>query len=346
VSEPLARLGEVDWAALGAPELPDRLRAVASADRGDALAALEEVRARVWHEGTVYEPAAPLVPFLVELARAPEVLVRPPLLQLLAFVFTGEPPPEHALGRAWVDAARLAVRRSLHDLLALVEDPDRDVRIAAAALVTGFRDRAAEPDVRRALERRAAMEEDEVVRANLLGCLSVYLPSTHHELHDRALTGDASLLVRREAAHSLAAMLREEAPTLVAATLLEAILHAAELEPLYAGVAWNRRGVVADSCWALTRLGDGARAYLRYLEKLLGRALAQDALAIAEAALLIAFGAPAASRARGDLAPDQLALLHTLSATDAIWGQELPRMLAYYGLPREQRLLAAFAQQS
>ena len=367
----LARLSEVSWGGLiggsGAPatELPSAIEQIASPDREAAVEALDVVRGEIWRDGAIFQVTPQVVPFLVELALDPVVLVRPPILQLLAFLFAGEGPtltalrnPEGGQGpgaaiqsklaveREWVDATRLAVRRPLHDYLALCADEDRDVRVAAACLVTVFRDRDAEPEVRRALPRRYSDETDEIVRATLIGCLNVYLPSTHLELYDLALENDPSLLVRREAAHSLAAVLREETPQLAAATLLEAVLRAQELDPLYAGVAWNRRGVVADSVWAVTRMGVNARALLRYLEKLVRRVPPRDGLDVAEAALLIAFEGPASSRSLADLAPDQASLLRALAETDGIWGQELPRMLAHYGLPRDQSSLRSLLGRS
>jgi hypothetical protein len=363
----LARVDEVPWdrlsGASGAPatHLAETLAHVAAPVRDAALQALDAVRDEIWRDGAIFELTAHVVPFLVELALSPMVIVRPPILQLLAFLYGGEGPTlmelhggaagaaiqsRLSVEREWVEATRAAVRRPLHDYLSLLSDEDRDVRIAAACLVTVFRDRDAEPEVRRALTRRFGEEQDEVVRATLLGSLNVYLPSSHLELYDLALENDPSLLVRREAAHSLAAVLREETPQLAAATLLEAVLRAAELGPLYAGVAWNRRGVVADSVWAVTRMGPNARNLLRYLEKLVRRVPPRDGLQVAEAALLIAFEGPASSRSLADLAPDQTALLRSLADTDGIWGQELPQMLAHYGLPRDQASLRALLSRS
>jgi hypothetical protein len=337
----LARLNEVPWEALGAADLPGALQGVAASDREAALAALDVVRAHVWRDGAIFAATPHAVPFLVELAGAGAVLVRPPLLQLLAFLYgAGADEP------AWVESTRAAVRRPLADYLALLGDEDRDVRIAAACLVTVFRDREAEPDVRLGLTHRYHAEPDEIVRATLLGSLNVYLPTSALELYDLALENDKSLLVRREAAHSLAAVHKETTPILAQATLLEAIVNAPALDPLYAGVAWNRRGVVADSLWALTRLGPAGRGLLRFYVKLLGRLDPQGALDVAEVALLVAFEHPAASRARADLAPDQLAVLRRVAETDAIWGIELPRMLAHYGLPRDQATLRTFLDRS
>jgi hypothetical protein len=345
-------------------DLEAHLARLAASERAAALAALDEVRERIWREGAIFDVTAAAVPALVERARDPACLVRPPILQLLAFLYGGEGPTlvglrsgdgsaagaaiQTRLGieRAWVEATRAAVRRPLFDYLALLADEDRDVRIAAACLLTVFHDPDAEPEVRRALSRRYADEPDEVVRATVLGSLNVYLPTTHLELYEQALERDVALLVRREAAHSLAAVQREEASQLVAATLLEAILRAPELAPLYEGVAWSRRGVVADSLWAITRLGAQARGLLRYLEKLMRRVAPRDALHVAEAALLIAFEGPAGARSLADLDGAQRSLLAALADTDAIWGHELPQMLAHYGLPREQEALRAYLARS
>jgi hypothetical protein len=341
----LDRVSGIAWERLiasdgPATELPRALHGIAAPEREAALAALQEVRARIWNEGTVFEATPAAVPFLIELALAPAVLVRPPLLQLLAFLYTAEGEG------SWVAATRKAVRHGLHDFLGLLADPDADVRVATACLCTGFRDRDAEPEVRRAFTRRFGEEPDEVVRANLIGCLNVYLPTSPLEIYETAVEKDPSLLVRREAAHSIAAVQRADAPAVAVAVLLEAVLRAAELEPLYGGVAWNRRGVVADSLWAITRLEAGARPYLKYLEKVMRKVSPRDALAVAEAALLIAFGGPAASRSLGDLAPEETSLLRALAETDGVWSPELTRMLAHYGLPRDQASLRAYVSRS
>jgi hypothetical protein len=370
LSPMLERLRDVPWDTLGtalgppAPELAGALADVAARDQQQAIAALDAVRERVWREGAVFEVTPHVVPFLVELALSRDVLVRPPILQLLAFLHGGEGPTLTAMRsgdeegrgvniqarltveRAWSEATRAAARRPLADYLSLLGDDDLDVRVAAACLVTVFRDHDAEVEVRQALTRRFSLEPEEVVRATVLGSLNVYLPGSHLEVYDLALEHDPSLLVRREAAHSIAAVDREETPRLAVAVLIEAILTAAELEPLYAAVAWNRRGVVADSVWALTRLGRAGLGLMKYFAKILERVPPRDALHVAEAALLVAFEGPGSSRSLADLGPEQVQLLRALVEVDAIWGQELPRMLAHYGLPREQETLRAWLSRS
>src|SRR6266568_8605695 len=106
-----ARLDEIDWTSLAcadgnAADLPRLLPAIAAADRADALAALDEVRARIWRDGEVFAATAQAVPFLIELTLAPAVVVRPPILQLLAFLYIAEARSDD---RAAVDAARTAV---------------------------------------------------------------------------------------------------------------------------------------------------------------------------------------------------------------------------------------------
>src|SRR5687767_14742456 len=132
----LARLSEIPWdrlaGASGGPatQLPAALEQVASPDREAALEALDVVRAEIWRDGAIFEVTPRVVPFLLELALDPSVLVRPPLLQLLAFLHGAEGPtltalrnPESGEGpgaaiqsrlaveRGWVDATRAAVRR-------------------------------------------------------------------------------------------------------------------------------------------------------------------------------------------------------------------------------------------
>ena len=80
-------------------DLDVHLAALTSTARAEALAALDEVRARVWREGAIFDVTAGAVGPLVERARDPACLVRPPILQLLAFLYGGEGPTLVGLGR-------------------------------------------------------------------------------------------------------------------------------------------------------------------------------------------------------------------------------------------------------
>jgi hypothetical protein len=90
----LERLDEVDWASLThaygpAADVPDQLRALASADAGTREHALRELYGNIFHQGTRYEASSEAVPFLVELAGSPDVAARDEIIALLVALAVG-----------------------------------------------------------------------------------------------------------------------------------------------------------------------------------------------------------------------------------------------------------------
>jgi hypothetical protein len=109
-----------------APEIRDRLRAAGSPDADVADEALEDLRERLFHLGSVHSATAYAVPFLAALARdAPHG--RAELLWLLGTVAD----PTQAEGAA-LDSVREAVRSQLPILVPLLADKAPSVRGMAA----------------------------------------------------------------------------------------------------------------------------------------------------------------------------------------------------------------------
>ena len=121
----------VDWGALGdaygpAVEVPHQLRALASADADEALRALGDLYAGIFHQGSYYSAAAPAVPLLVDaVARAlprvkPEIVLflgdlaavhAAPQLAFEPWVFRSNPgAPDYPAAVATIEAVRAAVR--------------------------------------------------------------------------------------------------------------------------------------------------------------------------------------------------------------------------------------------
>ncbi len=79
LSRVLETLDSVDFASLEdaygpAVDVPERLRLLAAGTREEARAALSDLEAGIFHQGSYYSAAAPSVPFLVEIAGAPTPL--------------------------------------------------------------------------------------------------------------------------------------------------------------------------------------------------------------------------------------------------------------------------------
>jgi hypothetical protein len=87
-------LATVDWAALThaygpASDLPDQLRALASADPSTRAHAYAEVDSKVCHQGSRFEATAHVAPFLIDLADDPRTPDRHRVLKLLAALAIG-----------------------------------------------------------------------------------------------------------------------------------------------------------------------------------------------------------------------------------------------------------------
>jgi HEAT repeat protein len=155
----LEGLEAVNWAALGhaygsAEDVPEWLRALRSPDPEVRQWAHEDWN--IVHQGTRYSATAPAVPFLVELATAPDTHDRAWLVNLLAYAAVGHeeavlpdgmvsldrlgdttswPEPEYA---AWALAAYQAVQAALPALLPLLDEDDDRLRRETAHLLAWF----------------------------------------------------------------------------------------------------------------------------------------------------------------------------------------------------------------
>jgi hypothetical protein len=91
----LEGLEAVDWATLehaygSAEAVPRLLRQLRSADTPTREDALDQLLFTIGHQGTRYSATAPAVPFLVELATAPDTHHRARLVNLLAYAAIGD----------------------------------------------------------------------------------------------------------------------------------------------------------------------------------------------------------------------------------------------------------------
>jgi HEAT repeat protein len=158
----LEGLDAVNWAALGhaygsAEDVPWLLRQVRSADARIREDALHELCFTIVHQGSRYSATAPAVPFLVELATAPDTHNRARLVHLLAYAAVGHDQdnlpdgivtldqlrhttswPDKPEYGAWAVAAYQAVQAALPVLLPLLEEADDRLRRETAHLLAWF----------------------------------------------------------------------------------------------------------------------------------------------------------------------------------------------------------------
>jgi hypothetical protein len=245
----LEGLAEVPWGRLAhaygpADDVPGLLRDLRASDPAVSEQALEDLFASITHQGTRYPATAPAVPFLAELASAPDTLNRQHLLLLLAYAAVGtdwpslpdgiDPgrlgDPNYAPGCTpgrrqdevpWARAAYQAVAQQVPQLLGLLDDDDPRVRQATAYLVAWFPQHAA-AGLRR-LWARLGVEPDPNAAATMVVAVGL-LAGAHRQVADASvlaeLLGAAEPLVRWAAAIALARLLVEDPPEPAVAELL------------------------------------------------------------------------------------------------------------------------------
>ncbi|MEH0935303.1 hypothetical protein [Micromonospora psammae] len=176
-----AGLDDVDWAALHhaygpAVEVPELLRGLVDDDPAARETALDGMYGAVHHQGDVYDSTLATIPFLLDAAARPQLPGRGPIVELLGSYAGAEyddvdedEDDEYADEEevAHQMAARAAIADARPVFLALLDDPDPQVRAAAAGALM------VRPDagISAALSDRLAVEADEDVRKALLDLL-------------------------------------------------------------------------------------------------------------------------------------------------------------------------------
>lgn len=150
----LERLDEIPWASLHhaygpAGDVPGALRSLVHSDEASRREAIDLLYSSIWHQGTIYEATSHAVPFLVELVLARECADRAAVAWLIGDIALGtgywtvhDPTRTADVARELEHerAAQLAIRNRLPALIALLDDPDEELRLAAAFVVTCFPD--------------------------------------------------------------------------------------------------------------------------------------------------------------------------------------------------------------
>ncbi|MGR6317357.1 HEAT repeat domain-containing protein [Micromonospora soli] len=249
----LNRLDEIDWTQLThaygtAEDIPDLLRALASDDDDEVGEAFDEIIGSIFHQGDVYPATVPAVPFLVELASTAQHR-RGWFLATVGMLAD----PHHAWGEEAEEVCE-AVRAQADRFPPLLDDPDPEIRAAAAYTVAQCGDRLPVT----LLRDRWATEDDPTVRAALALALGL-----------RDTGGAAGLLA--------AALHEEEHPVRVAAAVAikraglpwpagaAEALAAAFDQAVELDYAWQRQGGALDELVS--------EADERFVRELLGRLL-------------------------------------------------------------------------
>ncbi|MGW3624720.1 PBS lyase [Streptomyces sp. NPDC000880] len=168
-------IDEVDWASLAhaygpADDVPHMLLGLASADPAERETALDGMYGAVHHQGDVYDSTLACIPFLFELAENPAVQDRGGIVELLTSIggidLDGDdeldPEDEEFEYAANYAMASSAVTAGADVFLALVDDEDRDLRLAAPLALATLHD---DPEVVLGLLReRLGIEPDAEVR--------------------------------------------------------------------------------------------------------------------------------------------------------------------------------------
>jgi hypothetical protein len=180
-----------------ADDLPELIRAAASADEAEADGAVEELFHSVCHQGlTVYPASVAAVPFVAELAAARAVHRRSTLLYLL-----GAMADPHDANGVEAAAVRDAVTAQVPRLLPRLADPDAGVRETAAFTLARCPEAGA-PVLAR-LRERLEVEDGPLARASLLAAGARLDAAGWADLLSAAL-GHASPAVRAAAALAIA----------------------------------------------------------------------------------------------------------------------------------------------
>ena len=324
----------------------------------------------VIHQGTVYSVTAHVVPFLLELLESPGGNDKAPLLVYVAALACGNSyldvhqhlfredflreemkrPEWHEQIRReleWVEAARLAVVAGTPVYLALLDDPDPEIRQCAAYTLSVGKSRAAEIVPR--LEDRLAVERDEGVKASILLTLPCVGGGDCGPMIELYLDPSHGRLVRVAAALSLVQIAGARSPNAAVGQLLEAIGDAQAIDRDYLRLPWsNGESVVSAASATLCRLGtESAQTMVPGVLDALDRLRKRDtaSITIVGAILSLVFDARKEPCESAELSEFQRTVLRRLASSDRAWdwGNVL-QTFQQFGLPTSKAKMAEFVR--
>ncbi len=357
-------LYRIDWTRLThahgpAMDIPGLLLGLLSPDSEERDHAFSLLEGRIWDQGLVFEAAAPVIPFLIQLVQNPLVAGRTRLLLLLTRLANGVTAfdflpgadfpdldlelPEFsgrlALEPNWARAARREVRKGIPAYLWCLEQPDPDVRSAGAYLLACF-----VGDTGRlsgSIIRRLGREHNPIVKASLVLALGVALAfdpvliELLEDIHRR----EYPPLVRLASALAIVRHTGNGAPPVYMESLIDHLSHPAQdLAAQYGRLPWAEGHMYADIALALCIFGPSrGGAILPDLVRSLDRVESVATHDIAYAMLYLAFGKRVWSGGGPDgLAQQQCMVLEALADCQHFWQFELEAqaILSMFGLPQ------------
>jgi hypothetical protein len=329
----LEALDTIDWGNLQhasgpAIDVPDLIRALASDDEEERESAMSELYENIWHQDTVYEATAYAVPFLIELLSSDRVPSKNEILVLLGSLASGSSSHSQAIHQK---QAHDAVACGAKIYVTLLDHHDPDVRGGALYTLFCLPEHASE--VLPLLQRHLESERNQHVRASLLLCMWSFSPNLLREyrplFQERMKVEGESSLVKLAAAMALIRS-AEDAHALspeAMQTVVEAILHPEEIEPVYEALPWMQSGFIADIGMLLCNLPPAAAsAALSICFKALAPANYWRTIDLVSTILLFTFESVVFGFASGDPGPTRRRLteaqrtaLATLIACDRLW---------------------------
>lgn len=359
----LENLETVNWKELThafgeASDIPLLIRGLRSHALDEREEALSALYTNIWHHGVIFEASAFVVPFLVELTQHPDVADRDKLLILLAHLATGnslievhqqiegpdslEENPELktqlARERQWVLRTRQTAQKFVPGYVRLLEDPDPDVRAAAAYLLACFRGESRK--IAPIILRRLGKESHARARASLVLCLGALANGNPAYLQCFEAVRKSKLpdLVRLAAAMAEARNLRETTPEDTLTLLVDVITSIDPLLPAeYKRLPWADGHVAGDSSLVLCYFGPTRAAQaIPDLLSAIPWVDAHSALHIVYALLFAAFsgrkGIPWQAK---ELNETQRIVLTALLENEKVWEENLDmsELLRMFGLP-------------
>jgi hypothetical protein len=173
----LDKLNQIDWASVhdaygDASDIPSLLRTLLNPESTERQRALEELDNRIHHQGTLYEAAVCVAPFLAELIEAPGT----PDKGNIAAVFADLAEYKSRDGYSdeefqWALSLREIVERHIHQLYSYLESGDSAIRCVMARALRPFPEHSAEslPLLQRAL----AAEQRPEIRTEIANVIDI-----------------------------------------------------------------------------------------------------------------------------------------------------------------------------
>ena len=180
----LDNLDKIDWASIRdaygkASDIPSLLRDFLSPQGTVRQRALEELDNRIHHQGTLYEAAVYVAPFLVELLKAPETPNKSDIVAIFVDLAEYKSPEDYSDQELqWEFTLREIVESDIDLLYHYLEFGDSVVRCVIARALRVFPQHSAKslPLLARAL----AIEQQPEIKEEIAGAIDVIRSGTMH----------------------------------------------------------------------------------------------------------------------------------------------------------------------